>query len=169
MWNEFGTKWVELPDFNSKIKLNIWDTCGEEKFKNLLSRYLKDTDLVILWFDITDRDGFKNLTEWIELINNHLNRDEIIIFLCGWKCDLEELRDVSKFEANKFALDNSLFYFETSAKENISITSMFENASYKLYLKPVRTKRKTITLNSSTQWKSISSKFWDWISYLFGC
>lgn len=154
----FENKQIQVPDTDEEIWIELWDTSGEEKFKQLLRAYLRKTDLIILWFDVTDRPGFQKLDEWIQLIDNNINREDVIVFLCAWKIDLTDLRDVSKIEAQKYARDKSMTYLETSAKENKGINEMFNQAAFKLYIKPkdIAEENNVVVLNSSANQNSES-------------
>lgn len=133
---EFESKIEKIPNTDKSMKLNVWDTFGEEKFRGYLKMYFKQSSAVILCFDLTSNEWFSKLPDWLIYINEHLKRSDAIFILCGWKCDLEDLREVSLKQARNFAKENSLEYFETSARENIGIDYMFKQIWEKIYLQP---------------------------------
>ena len=101
-----------------KFNLIIWDTSGIERFRALTVKYIFGTSGIIIAFDLTKRETFKNVTNWLKMIKE-INNCPIVLF--GTKCDLKEQREISKEEAEKFAENNKMSYFETSVVENINI------------------------------------------------
>ena len=101
----------------TKFKLIIWDTAGVERFRKPTLYILRKSGIIIA-FDLTKRETFKNVTNWLKMIKE-INNCPIALF--GTKCDLKEKREISKEEAEEFAENNEMSYFETSAVENINI------------------------------------------------
>ena len=136
-------------DNGKEIKLIIWDTAGQERFHSIAISSVKNSQGIILVFDITNRKSFEDLNMWIDDINNATDKVSIILF--GNKCDLQN-RKISKEEAEKFAKKNNIPYIETSAKLNINIYQGFSyviNDAYSKYaaalgfeLKPNKKKKK---------------------------
>jgi small GTP-binding protein len=112
-------------------KMQIWDTCGSERFKSLTSSFIKSCPAFLLIFDITKYKSFKNLENWMEIINEGANPK--LLCLIGNKCDLEDQRQVTKQEALDFARKHNLKYIETSAKTNENIESVFVYVSTNLH------------------------------------
>ena len=104
-------------------KITIWDTCGEEKFKALTRQYYRDTNGILLIFDLCNRDTFLNLNNWLNEINE-IAPKEVSIVIVGNKVDMK--REVSLEEVQKFAQDNLLTYYEISAKNGINVDLAFE-------------------------------------------
>ena len=96
------------------IKLQIWDSAGQEKFKSLIPNYIRGASLIILVYDITNKSSFNNLNSWIEFINNYESTN---IIICGNKIDLKDKREVSFEEGEKFSEEKKMDFFEISAKE----------------------------------------------------
>jgi len=118
---DFFTKQVNIPNEQNKqtpIKLQLWDTAGQEKFRALIRIYYRDCSGVILVFDVTRRDSFINLEHWMDIIDTECSKDTLVI-LIGNKIDLPD-RVVSREEAQAFAHEYNINYFETSAKETTS-------------------------------------------------
>ena len=82
---------------NQQIKLNIWDTAGQERFKTITATYYKGSHGIIVCYDITDRESFNNVNNWLTEIKKHAGAN-VVKFLVGNKCDMEDERVVSKEE-----------------------------------------------------------------------
>ena len=103
------------------IKLQIWDSAGQEKFKSLIPNYIRGASLIILVYDITNKTSFNNLNSWIEFINNYESTN---IIICGNKIDLKDKREVSYEEGEKFSEEKKMDFFEVSAKEETNLLNM---------------------------------------------
>ena len=112
-------------------KLNIWDTAGQERFKSLAVNYLHNSHGFIFVFDITNKESFENITNWINL-SFDTNKNSIINFLIGNKCDKDSDRKVQQSEAEQLAKERNLHYLETSAKNDENIQKLFYYITYKL-------------------------------------
>ena len=113
---EFGTKNIEIE--GKKIKLQIWDTAGEERYKSITSSYYKGTKGAFIVYDITRKITFDYIDKWIENLKN--NGDEnIMIYLIGNKSDLNDMREVHKEEAMSKAHNFNIAFMETSAFNEI--------------------------------------------------
>ena len=106
---------------NNRVKVLIWDTAGQERFKNIASQYYNGGDGAILVFDITNKSTFERISYWLDELNQKKNINEMALVLVGNKIDLKDNRQVSSEEAQSFAKQNNIKYFETSAQENIGI------------------------------------------------
>ncbi|KAG2210478.1 hypothetical protein INT47_002420, partial [Mucor saturninus] len=118
----FGTRFVTVD--GQQIKLQIWDTAGQESFRSITRSYYRGAAGALLVYDITRRDTFKNLPVWLEDVRQHANPNTVIM-LIGNKVDLEKNREVSREEAEKFAKENNLFFLETSAKLSDNVEKAF--------------------------------------------
>ena len=121
---EFGSKIVEIKDI--KVKLQIWDTAGSESFKSITRSYYRSAAGCLLVFDITRRESFANLTEWLNEARFNGNSSMSII-LVGNKSDLEDQRVISYEEGLRFAKDNGMNYLETSALTGTNISQAFND------------------------------------------
>ena len=110
--------------------IKIWDTAGQERFQSMSVRSIRTSKGVIVVFDVTKKDTFNKVSDWIEKIRK-ISAD-IPIVLFGNKCDLEN-REVTKEEAQQFADKNDFLYFETSAKDNIGVKEGFGTLAEKVY------------------------------------
>ena len=109
---------MKMKDGN-EMKLIIWDTAGQERFHSISTGTIKNSQGIVVSFDLTNKKTFLNVKKWLEDIRD--NNDKIPIVLFGNKCDILEKREVEEEQAEEFAKTNNLTYFETSAKENINI------------------------------------------------
>jgi small GTP-binding protein len=112
-------------------KMQIWDTCGSERFKSLTASFIKSCPAFLLIFDITKYKSFKNLENWMNIINENTNPK--LLCLIGNKCDLEDQRQVTTQEALDFSRKHNLKYIETSAKTNENIENVFVHVSSSLH------------------------------------
>ena len=149
---DFKVKSLEIE--NKSIKLQIWDTAGQERFRNVISSYFKGAHGILLIFDITSRDSFKELENWLAEVEKNAST-QILKILIGNKCDLEEEREISKDEGEAFAMRNGMQYIETSAKINTNVNEAFEALSkimveYYSKKNSVINENKTIKMNKGT-------------------
>lgn len=105
------------------VQLNIWDTAGQDRYKSLVPMYVKDTSLAILVFDITNRETFENLPNWVESIQSR-SPTTMKTLIVGNKIDMAD-RKVSEEEAVRYQEEiHSISYFETSATRGDNIESL---------------------------------------------
>ena len=109
---------------NVKIKLQLWDTAGHEKYQSLTNTYYRGIYLFFIVFDITDRESFDNLSNWLDRIDAQSDVVRRLI-LVGNRIDLSNERKISKDEALLFAKNNNMEYYEVSAKNDTNIDKMF--------------------------------------------
>lgn len=100
---EFGSKIINIG--GKSTKLQIWDTAGQERFRSVTRSYYRGAAGALLVYDITSRDSFNALSNWLRDART-LASPNIIILLVGNKKDLEESREVTYTEASQFAQEN---------------------------------------------------------------
>ncbi|GFP78738.1 RAS-related protein rabb1c [Phtheirospermum japonicum] len=110
---EFGARMITID--NRPIKLQIWDTAGQESFRSITRSYYRGAAGALLVYDITRRETFNHLASWLEDARQHANAN-MSIMLIGNKCDLAHRRAVSTEEGEQFAKENGLIFMEASAK-----------------------------------------------------
>ena len=116
-----------------KIKLQIWDTCGQEMYRSLVQGFYRNTSLAVLCYDISDKKSYEGLDIWIKDIRSRLN-EEVPIFITGNKSDLENERQISSDEAKEFLKSRRIKYFtECSAKTGQNVENIFYEAAKYLY------------------------------------
>ena len=106
------------------IKLQMWDTAGQEKYKGLIPSYVRNSSIVFVVYDISQKSSFDNIPNWIKFIKSIENTT---LVLCGNKIDLSD-RKVTKEEGMALASKEGIAFFEVSAKTNENIKNMFYNA-----------------------------------------
>ena len=119
---DFKLKNIEID--SKKIKLQIWDTAGQERFKTITTSYYKGAHAILVVFDITDRDSFDHVRNWMADIDKFA-KEGVLRILVGNKCDLAHSRQVSMEEAKEIANKYGIKYIETSAKDTINIDDLF--------------------------------------------
>ena len=141
--NEFedyyqATVGFEFMTFNLKlnnkiIKFQIWDTCGQEIYKSLISNFYRNSSLAVLVYSIDNKESFNHIENWLNDLKSQANED-VRIFLVGNKADLEEERKVTKEEGEKYKLDYNLdLFMETSAKTGQNARNVLIEAAKILY------------------------------------
>ncbi|SAM02110.1 hypothetical protein [Absidia glauca] len=131
---EFGTRFISVDD--KQIKLQIWDTAGQESFRSITQSYYRGAAGALLVYDITRRESFDHISTWLADVRKHANPHTTIV-LVGNKSDLgENKRQVSYEEAEQFAKDNGISLFlETSAKSASNVEEVFVKTAEKVYEK----------------------------------
>lgn len=129
---EFGARLVNID--HNQIKLQIWDTAGQESFRSITRSYYRDAAGALLVYDITRRESFNHLTRWLEEARQNGNPN-MTIMLIGNKCDLEHRRAVSTKEGELFAQENGLIFLETSAKTAANVEAAFIKTAESIYEK----------------------------------
>ena len=132
VWNEVFVPTIGV-DFkvktltidNKQIKMQIWDTAGQERFRNVISSYFKGSHGILLVYDITNRDSFKNLENWLIEIEKNAS-ENVLKILIGNKNDLVDEREINADEGQAFANRNGMQFIETSAKMNTNVNEAFE-------------------------------------------
>ena len=114
-----------------KIKLQIWDTCGQEMYRSLIQGFYRNTSLALVVYDVNRKETYDALDIWIKDIRDHTEQD-IPIFVAGNKCDLQ--RAVQTEEARVYSVSSRTKYFtECSAKTGQNVKDIFFEAAKYLY------------------------------------
>ena len=123
---------------NNVVKLQIWDTCGQEVYKSLISNFYRNSSLALIIYAINNKDSFQHAENWLNDLKNQSNPN-VRVFLVGNKSDLEDQRVITKEEGERFKEEKKLDRFiETSAKTGENARSALLEAAkllYKDYLK----------------------------------
>ena len=122
---DYKTKMIQKGE--NLIKISIYDTAGEEKYRHLIKNYYNGSNGILLVFDITDKNSFDNLNFWLEELEKNCNLNNLYIFLVGNKTDLKKERKVSYDEAKNFADMKKIPYIEISAKTGDNIDKLFND------------------------------------------
>ena len=126
---EFGGKTIEVK--NKNIKIQIWDTAGQEAFQAITRTYYKGAIGALLVYDITKHDTFDHINKWINEVKNNGSKD-IVCMLIGNKKDLEEERQVRYEEGKELADKNKMLFLETSAKTAENVQECFYLSAEKI-------------------------------------
>ena len=119
---EFSVKTMDID--NHSVKVQIWDTAGEEAFQSITRSYYKGAIGALLVYDITRKETFNHCKKWLNEVKDNARKD-ICIILVGNKNDLSEKREVSYEEGETFAQENELLFIETSAKTEENVEECF--------------------------------------------
>ncbi len=125
---EMGTKTIAI-DNNASVKLEIWDTAGQESYLSITRSYYRGADGCLLVFDITNRRSFESLSMWLSEAKQNSNNPNLVILMIGNKADLKNKRTVQTSEAEAFASANKLVYLELSAKSYSDVESAFTRSA----------------------------------------
>ena len=156
---DFQDKTIEIED--KKVKLQVWDTAGQERFRNVAKNYFQSSNGFLLVFDITDKESFQKLNDfWMDQLNMHAPKKAKSV-LVGNKSDLAGQRQVSIEDAEEFAKDNNLKYYEVSAKEGTKVVELFfylANEIYQSHTYEENNYNKNITLKKEKSKKKDKKK-----------
>ena len=137
---EFVTLNLKLDE--KRIKMQIWDTCGQEIYRSLISNFYRNASLAMIVYSIDSKVSFSHLDIWLKDVQL-LSNPDVKIFLIGNKLDLENIREVSFDEGKKYANEHNACYFnETSAKNGLNAKEVFIQAAKVLYLDYLKYKNK---------------------------
>ena len=124
---------VVLPN-GSMIKLHIWDTSGQERFRAMTNLYYRDAQVAILTYDITNESSFSSISFWIQELKYKVENDNMILCLVGNKCDVSvNERKINTIKGKNYAMDNNMIFFETSAKTGEGVKDLFVAIANKVY------------------------------------
>jgi small GTP-binding protein len=116
------------------IRLQIWDTCGQEGYRSLVQQFFRGTALAILVYAINDIKSFQSIGNWVKQLKASANPD-IKVFLVGNKNDLVDERKISEEEGRKLSKELDFFsFYETSAKTGFNSKEIFIQAMKLLYI-----------------------------------
>ena len=129
---EFGEKNIEIED--KIIRIQIWDTAGQERFRSITTAYYKNCVCAIIVYDITSKDSFKDIINWIDDCKTYSPKT-VLMALIGNKCDLKDNRSISTEEGQELAEKNGIPFYETSALDGTNIKEIFQKTGEKIYKK----------------------------------
>ena len=124
-----------------EVSLEICDTAGQIDYRAINKIFMKNTDIALIVYDITNRKSFEELTNWIYSVNESNNNKNVIFGIAANKSDLYEEKVIDKKEGEEFAKNNNALFFETSAKDYDSVENVFLTLSEE-YLKKEEERKK---------------------------
>ena len=145
----FDIKSKIIKIMNKNILVKIYDTAGQERFNAITTSLFQKIQGIILVYDISNEESFKNINYWISKINDNLFNIQCI--LAGNKCDLEKERIISKKDGENLAKQNNFKFFETSSKTGHNINEIIYEIVRDIYINDdIRDKtKKFVSLNDS--------------------
>ena len=118
----------------TKMKLHIWDTSGQDRFRSMTNLYYRDAQVAILTYDITNESTFASIDFWIQELKYKVENENMILCLVGNKCDVnQEDRKITNFKGKNYAQENNMIFFETSAKTGEGVKDLFVTIANKVY------------------------------------
>ena len=126
---DYKYKFITLKD-GKKIKMQIWDTAGQERFRTIGKGYYKGAHGIILIYDVTSQKSFDSIKTWLNEIKSEAS-NKVCVFLVANKIDIEE-RLISREDGEEIAKNNNLDFYESSAKDNINVSEVFQDLAEKI-------------------------------------
>nr|XP_051694135.1 ras-related protein Rab-17 [Oryctolagus cuniculus] len=126
----FFTKVVDLGA--TSVKLEIWDTAGQEKYHSVSHLYFRGASAALLVYDISCKDSFHKVRQWLEDLEQEVHLGEVVVMLVGNKTDLSQQREVAFQEGKEFAESRRLLFLEASAKLNYQVSEIFSTVAREL-------------------------------------
>ena len=118
----------------TKMKLHIWDTSGQDRFRSMTNLYYRDAQVAILTYDVTNEQSLDSLNYWLNELNDKVDQENMLLFLAGNKCDVDSSeKKVPISQGKKFAEDHNMTFFETSAKTGAGVKELFQAIANKEY------------------------------------
>ena len=130
---DFQSKNVQID--NQDIHLLLYDTAGQEKFRALIPMYTRDANIILLVYDVTSKDSFLHLSDWLKDLTN-VKKEDVIFAVVGNKIDLDDRREVNSNEGENYAKEHDFIFAEVSAKTGDGFSESF----YKNLFEKIRNK-----------------------------
>lgn len=151
---DFKVKEITVDE--KRVKLQIWDSAGQERFRNITASYYRNCNGIIIVYDITSLDSFNKVSEWIEEVRRYVPTAPLL--LVGNKVDMEDKREVQKELGEKLAEKLGLIFLETSAMTAYNIEESFVELTKQLISvevsKPKVEPKNSVNLNTAPQQSS---------------
>ena len=127
---DFHARLIEVE--GQPIKLQLWDTAGQDRFRAIVKAYYRNAVGGLLVFDITNRESYAHLTEWLDDAKKNAEPHHPVFVLVGNKSDQEKHREVTKDEGLRYAEEHNMEYIETSAKTGSNVEEAFHMIARKI-------------------------------------
>ena len=111
----------------AKIKLHIWDTSGQDRFRSMTNLYYRDAQVAILTYDVTNETSLESLNYWLNELNDKVEIDNMLLCLAGNKTDVDQSeKRVPTSKGKAFAEQHNMLFYETSAKTGVGVKELFQ-------------------------------------------
>ena len=118
----------------AKIKLHIWDTSGQDRFRSMTNLYYRDAQVAILTYDVTNENSLDSLNYWLNELNDKVEIDNMLLCLAGNKTDVDQSeKRVPTSKGKAFAEQHNMLFYETSAKTGVGVKELFQAIATKEY------------------------------------
>ena len=118
----------------AKIKLHIWDTSGQDRFRSMTNLYYRDAQVAILTYDVTNESSLESLNYWLNELNDKVEIDNMVLCLAGNKNDVDPSeKRIPTSKGKAFAEEHNMIFFETSAKTGTGVKELFQAIATKEY------------------------------------
>ena len=118
----------------AKIKLHIWDTSGQDRFRSMTNLYYRDAQVAILTYDVTNESSLESLNYWLNELNDKVEIDNMLLCLAGNKTDVDQSeKRVPTAKGKAFAEQHNMLFYETSAKTGAGVKELFQAIATKEY------------------------------------
>ena len=114
---------ITLGDDSQEVKIDLWDTAGQEKFNSMHPSYYYKAHVCILVFDVTRKSTYLNLKNWYQELRTYC--PNIPCILCANKCDVDYMVTRKNF---KFPRENNIPFFFVSSADGTNVVKVFEEA-----------------------------------------
>ncbi|GMI32982.1 hypothetical protein TrRE_jg5656, partial [Triparma retinervis] len=116
------------PASSIHVKFQVWDTSGDDRFSSMAPLYFGTADVVLVVYDVTDRNSFKCVDRWVKMIRSSSSGSESKqVVIVGTKVDLSSNREVTQKEGNEYAFRMGYPHYETSARTGENVHDMFDD------------------------------------------
>ena len=111
----------------TKMKLHIWDTSGQDRFRSMTNLYYRDAQVAILTYDVTNEASLESLDYWLKELNDKVDQDNMLLCLAGNKNDVDPSeKKVPTTKGKEYAETHNMVFFETSAKTGSGVKELFQ-------------------------------------------
>ena len=139
--NDKLIKEIEINE--NKVRLEIWDTIGQENLRSANKIFMKNTDIALIVYDITNKETFEKVNHWINLVKEVNGNRNLIIGIAANKSDLYENTEVNREEGEEYAKKINALYFESTATDHENVVNIFEEL-IKVYIENNKEKKMII-------------------------
>eukprot|EP01120_Amphizonella_sp_Union-15-10_P008353 TRINITY_DN2996_c0_g1_i1.p1 TRINITY_DN2996_c0_g1~~TRINITY_DN2996_c0_g1_i1.p1 ORF type:complete len:212 (-),score=47.41 TRINITY_DN2996_c0_g1_i1:69-671(-) len=128
--NDYKSKDVKVRE--KIITVQAWDTAGQERFRTITQSFYRGAQIIMICYDITKAETFKDINKWIEEVNRFANKG-VTVILVGCKSDLKSEREVTEDDAKELADKEKLKWVEVSSKDGTNIEYCFNVAIFQYF------------------------------------